>query len=395
MKREAVAHSGDDSVAALRRWAIETALPLWASAGLDRERGGFHERLHLDGTPDRSAPRRLRMQARQIYVYAHAGLLGWYPDGRKIALNALDFMVAKYRAPDGQEGYAHLLGPDGAIVDPRRDTYDHMFVLLALSFTARMSGDAQVRALVADLLAFIDAHLTAPDGSFVEGIPVSLPRRQNPHMHAFEAMLALHETLAHPDALARARRMHTLMEQKFFDAQTHTIGEFFTEAWVRAAGEEGEIVEPGHQAEWAWLLRRFERLSGAPRGSRASEVLDAALQWSEPSTGFLIDEGDRSGRSRRTSRRAWPQTELAKAWLGEAEGGRPGAAEKAVATLAAFAAHYLDRTVPGAWMDQFDAAGKPLATHVPATTLYHVFGAIAEADRVLGTGKRGDTIVPP
>jgi hypothetical protein len=35
-------------------------------------------------------------------------------------------------------------------------------------------------------------------------------------------------------------------------------------------------------------------------------------------------------------------------------------------------------------MDQFDAAGKPLATHIPATTLYHVLGAIVEAERVLG-----------
>ena len=31
--------------------------------------------------------------------------------------------------------------------------------------------------------------------------------------------------------------------------------------------------------------------------------------------------------------------------------------------------------------------GRPISQHVPASSLYHVFGAIAEADRVLGTSK--------
>ena len=52
--------------------------------------------------------------------------------------------------------------------------------------------------------------------------------------------------------------------------------------------------------------------------------------------------------------------------------------------LAALKQHYLDQPFPGGWMDQFDAAGKPLTEFVPASTFYHVFCAIAEADRTLG-----------
>jgi mannose-6-phosphate isomerase len=95
------------------------------------------------------------------------------------------------------------------------------------------------------------------------------------------------------------------------------------------------------------------------------------------------------GAARRTSRRAWPQTELAKAWLAEAERGRPEAAKRARAVLTAFAEHYLDKPVPGAWIDQFDAAGQQISRYLPATTLYHVFAAIAEADRVLGALQTG------
>jgi mannose-6-phosphate isomerase len=85
---------------------------------------------------------------------------------------------------------------------------------------------------------------------------------------------------------------------------------------------------------------------------------------------------------RRSSRRTWPQTELAKAWIAEAEAGNPDGAARAATALKALAAHYLDTTCAGGWTDQFDASGRAMTTHMPASTFYHVFCAIAEADRV-------------
>jgi mannose-6-phosphate isomerase len=133
------------------------------------------------------------------------------------------------------------------------------------------------------------------------------------------------------------------------------------------------------------LLRKHERLRGLPAGPLATKLLHSALRWRDPKTGLLIDEADRNGPVRRTSRRAWPQTELAKAWIAEAEAGRPGAAQNAMGALQALADHYLDRPIVGGWTDQFDAQGRALTTHMPASTFYHVFCAIAEADRVLGS----------
>lgn len=367
----------------LRRWAIEKALPLWSSNGFDAKRGGFHERLNPDGSPDLTSPRRLRVQARQTYVYAHAASLGWFPDARHFMLAGAAFMIEKYRSPDGKPGYVSILAPDNSVVNPLRDTYDHMFVLLALTWAAKVSGDAQIRAHLDDALAFIDAHLTARDGSFIEGIPASQPRRQNPHMHGFEAMLAMHETIAHPQALTRARKLLAMMQDKFFDPRTNTLGEYFTDEWTRLPGADGDSLEPGHQAEWAWLLHKHERLTGLPPGELPARLLQSALRWSDPKTGLLFDEADRNGPVRRTSRRTWPQTELAKAWIAEAEVNTPGAAAKASAALQALTDHYLDTPHVGGWTDQFDEQGRALTVHMPASTFYHVFCAIAEADRVL------------
>jgi mannose/cellobiose epimerase-like protein (N-acyl-D-glucosamine 2-epimerase family) len=190
--------------------------------------------------------------------------------------------------------------------------------------------------------------------------------------------------VAHPQAMDRARKLLALMEQKFIDPETGTLGEYFTDQWARAPGADGDLVEPGHHAEWSWLLRQYERINRLPAGARASALIDKAVGWSDPATGLLVDEADRRGGIRRTTRRTWPQTELAKAWMGEAEVGRAGAADKARQALAGLAKHYLDRPVVGGWTDQFDTAGRPLSQVVMASTFYHVFCAIAEADRVLG-----------
>lgn len=367
---------GRDSVAELRRWLTATALPLWASTGFDAG-GAFHERLRLDGNPDAGADRRLFVQARQIYVYAHAATLGWY-DGLAQARAACAWMMRHARA-DGRPGLAHGLHADGRIADATRDSYDHAFVLLALAHLAHAGED--VRALIDETLAFVDDHLTLADGSLAEGAPPRLPRRQNPHMHMLEAMLALHETIGHPGALVRAARLVALMPT-FLDAATRTLGEYFTDAWTPVPGDAGRSVEPGHQAEWAWLLRKYERLSGTPPGAPARELLDSALRTASPAG--LVDEVDRAHVVRRGSRRVWPQAELAKAWIAEAEIGAAGAAERARAALGALMRGYLDAPFRGGWIDRFGADGAPLSTFVPASTLYHLFVAAAEGDRVLG-----------
>lgn len=372
-----------DIALTLKRWAIEKALPLWSTQGYDFARGGFQERLHLDGTPDLSAPRRLRVQTRQIYVYANAASLGWFPGADRLVKDGIAFLLENYRAPDGRPGYVSSVASDNSVANPLRDTYDHMFLVLALTWATKVTGDSQIRTHLDDALAFIDEHLTASDGSFLEGIPNSLPRRQNPHMHAFEAMLALHETIAHPEALRRAQALLELMKEKFFDANTNTIGEYYAESWKRAPGPEGDIIEPGHQAEWAWLVRKYERLRGDHLGSLASTLLHSAVRWRDPHTGLLIDEAYRSGEPCKDSRRLWPQAELAKAWIAEVEAGDRKAASEARATLSSLKKYYLDGACPGGWTEWLNAAGQPLTAFVPATSLYHVFGAIVEADRVL------------
>lgn len=369
---------------ALKDWLLRRALPFWADVGRDPATGAFHETLLPDATPDRLAIQRSRVQARQIYVYAHAQHLGWCTTGAAVALAAFDRLLETARGP-GERGFAHLLTPDHQIHDSRRDTYDHAFMVLAFAWCWRVTGESRVRQALEEVLDFIASDLTLPDGSLREDDRNSLPRRQNPHMHMFEAMLALHETGSAPDGLARADRLLAVVLPAFLDPETGLLGEFFDAQLRPAAGLAAQLVEPGHMAEWVWLLHKRSDLAPLPTGfpgigDLSAKLVGNALSTADPASGHLIDEASREGAPLKSTRRLWPQTELAKAWIALARAGVPGSADKAAAALEALHDIYLRPAPAGAWFDQVDASGRLISNRLPGSTLYHLFVAIVEAD---------------
>src|SRR5262245_65403394 len=99
-----------------RRWLFEDALPFWAKHGVDRVNGGFVEHLSLDGTRPDSGFKRVRVIARQTYVFCHASLLG-FPGASDLARHRYKFLTQKsWLGPRG--GVARLLGRRGKVVAP-------------------------------------------------------------------------------------------------------------------------------------------------------------------------------------------------------------------------------------------------------------------------------------
>jgi mannose/cellobiose epimerase-like protein (N-acyl-D-glucosamine 2-epimerase family) len=379
--KSAAAEGSADVIARLKARMIDHALPLWSGEGWDRATGGFIDRLSPDGRADAQAPRRIMVQARQIYCFAKAAQMGWYPQGREVALKGLDYLLTKAKSPDGKPGFVHVLTPEGAVLKPGRDTYDHAFVLLALATVYALDRDAQIRGEIDALCHFLDTQLRSPHGGFLEGLPASMPRRQNPHMHLFEAMIAAFDATHDNVFQNRAGDFFALFLTNLYDKQKQLLGEYFEEDWSRI---EPVSIEPGHQAEWAWLLKGFERITGCPTGRFRGELLASALRYRDAATGCLIDEGDTAGNVKRHTRRLWPQTELAKAWIAQAEAGDAGAADEARGALVRLERHYLCHPVAGGWHDQFDRDGNSLVATIPASSFYHVLCAVTEAEQVLG-----------
>jgi mannose/cellobiose epimerase-like protein (N-acyl-D-glucosamine 2-epimerase family) len=197
-------------------------------------------------------------------------------------------------------------------------------------------------------------------------------------MHLLEAMLEWSDATGEPRFLDVARQMTGLFLQRFFDPATGTLREYFAADLSPAPGAEGRVVAPGHHFEWTWLLAWARSQGAADARAEADALYDFGVRHGLDAQGFAIDECDPSGRQVRTSRRAWPQTELIKAHVHMAGQGVEGAGEAAARVALNFLDSYLATEVPGLWMDQFDAEGRGVADYVPASTLYHVVVAFRE-----------------
>lgn len=378
------------SVARLKTWVIEEALPLWGEAGFDSARGGFVERLTFEGKPLLDKPRRAMVQARQIYVFSHAALIGWRPQGGAIALEAAHRLIDRYHGSDGGHGWVFSIHPDGAISDPKRDFYAHAFALFGLAWAYRLAPEPRFLSAALATLEVLDRHFKSASGGYHTALPADETKReQNPHMHLFEAMLAWFEATGRDMFLARAAELHDLMAVRFFQSRTGILAEYFDRSWTPREGLAGRICEPGHHFEWSWLLRRYARLTGQNDSPVASALKAFADRHGYDRQGFVVDQLIDDGRVHKSSRRSWPHTEAVKAEAAAAEAGDREAPRRAAQAIDRLFSVFLGRPVPGGWIDHVDADGAPLVDGMPASTLYHVFLAAAEADRLWGGREPG------
>ncbi|SDO26432.1 mannose-6-phosphate isomerase, type 3 [Methylobacterium phyllostachyos] len=367
------------AVVRLRQWLQDSALPLWSTIGVDGERG-FVERLTSEGVPDLAASKRLRVQARQIYVFSHAHVLGLAPNGLAVATLGHDF-VMRHGFPDGVEkGAVHALAREGAVRDAKRDTYDHAFLLFAFSWYYRASGRPEVRATIRRLGDAIWALLRHPGGAGFAIDDSGLDDlHQNPHMHLFEAVLAAYEATGDAVFLDRAHELFALFRSRMFDPERGVLREFYDARWQPVAGEAGQIVEPGHHCEWIWLLKRYADCAGETLCDEAYQLNAFVERYGRPGGGILLcDEVWIDGRAKKLSTRSWPQTEAVKADIALAEARGEPLGPRADATVDALLDTFLDRWIAGAWIDWVDVGGTPLVQAIPASTLYHIFLASSE-----------------
>jgi mannose-6-phosphate isomerase len=359
-----------------QRWLCDVAAPLWAFRGRTAS-GLFPERMTLDGVPD-PAYFRVFVQARHVYSFATIGRLGWNGPWKQLIAETIAALVTGARRVDGF--YVHRLDVDARPLDTRADLYDQAFVLLALATAGEALGDPHWFDVAEELLDTIEANWSHPAGGFTEGEKDDPRiRRQNPHMHLFEASLALAEASGRPRFHAFAAMIADLAANRFIDPATGALLEYFTDDLAPAPGIEGRIVEPGHCFEWAWL---FERLGASGR--------EGAFALSDQLTAFArahglcvtrnvcINEVLTDGSLHNGTARLWPQTERIKAAaIRHRRLGTAAEAEEAARALAGLEQYYAVPT-PGLWRDKLNPDGSWIPELAPASSLYHIACAYAE-----------------
>ncbi len=375
-------------VGRLVQFVNQHALPLWASSGYDNEARCFQERLDLSGSPITNTPRRLLVQARQIVTYARSSLIGWYGQPQ-CALDAFESACRLYHSPDGNPGWVFSLHPDGGIADATRDLYSHAFAIYMLAWIYRVTGDREALARADTTLADIDLVFgSGEQPGFLSKVPGPRDlREQNPHMHLFEGLLALAEFSGAERYISRAGALVNLFDEALADPVTGTVREQFSASWqpIRSSGQ--NPVEPGHQMEWSWLLREWQRLTGESVEDRVQPLMMHATRFGiDASRGLVRGIVREDGEIVSDASRVWPQTETIRALSREdGEGLRwPGLVSAITENL--FATHLL-ADLRGGWIDQLDEHGKATVDYMPASTLYHLAGAAIDGMRSLEGAK--------
>ena len=202
-----------------RLWLLEHVCPYWCARIVDPE-GGFFEALDEDGRPLLSPGKTVLVQARLTYVFSHASVLGGDETLRSAADHGFDFLRRASVLTGRFEGWHRATNSQGEIIDPARDAYDQAFVIFAMAWYHRASGSPEALHLAEQAYGFFESHLVDKScGGFFEEYPATgqLPRRQNPHMHLLEAVLAMHSATGDVAWLDRATRLINLFTDAFFD----------------------------------------------------------------------------------------------------------------------------------------------------------------------------------
>ena len=383
----------------LEQWMTTKALPLWSTVGINPSNASVYERLNASGNPDTSANLRTRVQARQIFVFASAQSMGWMENTLPLVAGIDGFLNQYAKQGQTEAGFVHLLSHEGTVIDGKKDAYDFAFYILACAYRYKVFHDLNALDQANKLVNHIEMEFKDASGGWLEGNYDSKYRRQNPHMHLFEAFLTCYEFTRDGKWLAKAGQIYTLFESVFFDHKTHVIREYFDRDWTIATGHHGRIVEPGHMFEWIWLLRWYQKLSEVPVDLYCDALYRKAMEIGCDSSTFLVfDEVTADGAVINGSKRLWPITELIKASLAQAIAHPERAAEyennaaKGINTLFRF---YLDSNVTGSvlpavlraedditervvgnysgrYIDQLGADNSVVAGHSAASTLYHI-----------------------
>lgn len=362
-------------------WLHSACFPYWARHGVS-EHNIFAEVLGFNHNILDHEATRIRVQARQTYVFAEAFRMGWEPDvAKNLVQLGVNTLLDRCMTTTGLPGV--LLKSDGSsLVDDSVALYDVAFVLYALSEAFDVLSTDRIRDAAQGILdATVKQLKDVEYGGFIETSPrKNEVRHQNPHMHLFEALLSIQKTGLISGTETYSSEILGLFLTRFTAGPGGLLGEHFAKDWGEPDGADAVNIEPGHQFEWVWLLWEHAKRQNHP-------LPPEALRLYTFGCATLDDDGrachvlTRSGSIVDGSRRTWTQTEALKAHLAMFEAtGDDAYLDHAARSFDCLIDEYL--TLEGGWVDRFDADGAPVAPNIPASTGYHVVLAFSELIRV-------------
>lgn len=248
-----------------KRDLTERQMARWIAVA-PTESGFMRTAFDRNWKPKIEQPGYLTEQARLIYSMSIAYEVTSDKKYLSAAMRGADFLLANYSDP-ANGGLFLRVSPNGEVISAAKNTYAHAFALLALSHVARLTKEARYRAAALQVWRDIDRNLRDSHGGFFGEMPRDFShsanldggaKSQNPLMHMFEALIALHEATNAPEALKGAKEIADFVIYHLLSGGSDGgayIPEWFDAEWKPLpTRQSGGYVDLGHQFEWVHML---------------------------------------------------------------------------------------------------------------------------------------------
>ncbi|MEN0058800.1 MAG: AGE family epimerase/isomerase [Bdellovibrio sp.] len=372
----------ESNIKKAKQWLQQDVYPLWSRTGLDEEHGGFYEALSFTGEPLRGS-RRAMVQSRQIYAFLTGAKLNCIDTSvaHKAVHHGVQSLIQSYSLPSG--AFMHSVEEKGSPKNAVPDLYTQAFALFGLAQAYSLTPTAELKDRALHLYEYLRRERAVPGGGYTElDEKGQASYKSNPHMHLFEGALAWMQVDSAPQWKELAAELCSLCLNKFIHPSLHVLGEYFDNNWNPLLQDGRFIYEPGHQYEWAWLLKLYEELTQQDLKAVRHQLFSLAEKHGvSTSRKVAYDEMWSDFTPKTLSSRFWPQCERIKAAcrLGtevpsSEQAAYSQAADEALETLFKFFA----TPKPGLWFDMLSAEDVPQGHAAKASSLYHIVNALEE-----------------
>lgn len=401
------------TIESLYRHLTIRLVPKWYEAFCDKDSYGFYERLGHSFQPIFTGQRRLLTHCRQLAIYSHASIL---PETQYFSFNLekhFNHVERHYYNKDNRQ----WIFSTNDLHEPLNtdcDFYTMAFVIFAMAHYFKATNDHRAKIHAENALhtlndkfliydndskknlgyaEFIDFDGKIPDSSLEI-------RRQNPHMHLFEACIVAYETWGEDIWLESANEMATLFKEKFYDSENKHLAEYYNQC-LSPHLEKGHISEPGHYFEWIWLLKKYSTLEKSKikiKDEIFRSMFDFAFKYGwDSENGGIFDETDESGNVIKDSKRLWPFTEALKACVlmlnGQDSKQKKIIKKRLNKMTLLFNKKYMKER--GFWTEWLSGDLLPETSYMPGTTPYHVYFGITESYEIIKKRGKNKSLATP
>ncbi len=288
----------------------------WMQHGPDREYGGFHGTLDVDGSPVAPTDKGLIQQVRHLW-----SLSMWYahkestPEVRALADGAYSFVMKHFYDPASKE-FAFKVNREGSILEPKKILYAQSFTIYALSEYARAFSSEEAKQTALELFLAIDAraHDDAHGGydqrNDAYWMPGESEKETNTHIHLMEAFTTLYQVTKDERVRRRLEELAQLVTHAMYQPAGYAHKDFKLD-WSLVGPP---VVSYGHDIETWWLVVETAQALGRPSDPELLEPARTmgqnAVEWGyDPKLGGLFEEGPLSGTPDKTEKIWWVQAE--------------------------------------------------------------------------------------